>query len=81
MDVFVGALIGCMLFFGGIFIFIGVQFGTKIPERGAIMAACLHPAAAFGFGTLGRRADADLMSDGFCFLKLLLLMHICFFIC
>ena len=50
-----------MLFFGGIFIFIGIQFGTEVPGRGAMMAACLHPAAAFGFGTLGKGPDNDLM--------------------
>ena len=38
-----------MLYVGGFFIFVGV--GSTV-SRAQLMAACLHPAAAFTFGTL-----------------------------
>jgi len=43
------AIIGNLVFFMGFFIFIGMI--SSKPSRGQILAACLHPAAAFTFGT------------------------------
>ena len=43
------AIIGCLVFFMGFFIYIGLQ--NTNPSRSSILAACLHPAAAFSFGT------------------------------
>ena len=43
------AIVGCLVFFMGFFIYIGLQ--NSNPSRGTILAACLHPAAAFTFGT------------------------------
>ena len=44
------AIIGCLVFFMGFFIFVGLR--TANPSRQTIMAASLHPAAAFTYGTL-----------------------------
>jgi hypothetical protein len=44
------AIIGTLVFFGGFFIYIGLE--TANPSRESLLAACLHPAAAFTFGTL-----------------------------
>lgn len=46
------AIIGCLAFLGGWIIFVGMASNGKL-SRGAIMAASLHPACAFCFGTLG----------------------------
>jgi ABC-2 family transporter protein len=43
------AIIGCLVFFMGFFIYVGL-INSK-PTRSTILAACLHPAAAFTFGT------------------------------
>ena len=43
------AIVGNLIFFMGFFIFIGIQGGA--PSRSQILAACLHPATAFTFGT------------------------------
>ena len=43
------AIIGCLVFFLGFFIFIGLR--NLNPSRNTVLAACLHPAAAFSFGT------------------------------
>ena len=43
------AIVGCIVFFMGFFIYIGLM--NAKPSRGSILAACLHPAAAFTFGT------------------------------
>ena len=43
------AIVGCIVFFMGFFIYIGLM--NSKPSRGSILAACLHPAAAFTFGT------------------------------
>lgn len=43
------AIIGCLVFFMGFFIYIGLQNSNS--SRNSILAACLHPAAAFSFGT------------------------------
>lgn len=43
------AIIGCLVFFMGFFIYVGL-INSK-PTRSTIMAACLHPATAFTFGT------------------------------
>lgn len=43
------AIIGCLVFFMGFFIYIGLQ--NSDPSRSSILAAMLHPAAAFTFGT------------------------------
>ena len=43
------SIIGCLVFFMGFFIFIGVS-GSQ-PSRNQILACCLHPANAFTFGT------------------------------
>ena len=43
------AIIGCLLFFMGYFIYIGLQ--NTSPTRASILAASLHPATAFSFGT------------------------------
>ena len=43
------AIIGCLVFFLGFFIFIGLR--NTNPTRNTVLAACLHPAAAFSFGT------------------------------
>jgi len=44
----IAAIIGCVVFFGGYFITIGIVD----PTRGQIFASCLHPAACFAYGTL-----------------------------
>lgn len=46
------AIIGCLTFLGGWIIFVGMTAGGKL-TRGVIIAASLHPACAFSFGTLG----------------------------
>ena len=43
------AIVGCLVFFMGFFIYIGLMNAS--PSRNSILAACLHPAAAFTFGT------------------------------
>jgi ABC-2 family transporter protein len=43
------AIIGCLVFFMGFFIYIGLM--NAAPTRSSILLACLHPAAAFTFGT------------------------------
>ena len=43
------AIVGCLVFFMGFFIYIGLMNAS--PSRSSILAACLHPAAAFTFGT------------------------------
>jgi ATP-binding cassette, subfamily A (ABC1), member 3 len=43
------AIVGCLVFFMGFFIYIGLQNAN--PLRSTILAASLHPAAAFTFGT------------------------------
>ena len=43
------AIVGCLVFFMGFFIYIGLQNAN--PSRSTILAASLHPAAAFTFGT------------------------------
>jgi hypothetical protein len=43
------AIVGSLFFFMGFFIFIGIEGGA--PSRSQILAASLHPAAAFTFGT------------------------------
>lgn len=44
------AIIGVIFFFGGYFIYVGMA--NSNPTRSAILAASLHPAAAFTYGTL-----------------------------
>jgi ABC-type multidrug transport system fused ATPase/permease subunit len=44
------AIVGCIIFFCGFFVFVGLQ--NAEPTRAQILAACLHPAAAFTYGTL-----------------------------
>jgi len=44
------AIVGCLVFFAGFFIYVGLQSGTT--SRSSILAGCLHPAAAFTYGTL-----------------------------
>jgi ATP-binding cassette, subfamily A (ABC1), member 3 len=43
------AIVGCLVFFMGFFIYIGLM--NSKPSRSSILAACLHPAAAFTYGT------------------------------
>lgn len=43
------AIVGCLVFFMGFFIYVGL-INSK-PTKSTILAACLHPAAAFTFGT------------------------------
>ena len=43
------AIVGCLVFFMGFFIYVGLV--NSKPTRSTILAACLHPAAAFTFGT------------------------------
>jgi ATP-binding cassette subfamily A (ABC1) protein 3 len=43
------AIIGCLVFFMGFFIYIGMQDTNA--SRNNLLAACLHPAAAFSFAT------------------------------
>ena len=43
------SIVGCLVFFMGFFIYIGLQ--NSKPSRSSILAACLHPAAAFTYGT------------------------------
>lgn len=45
------AVAGCLLFFAGYIIYIGVNFGTTI-ERSTVLGASIHPAAAFCFAAL-----------------------------
>ena len=45
------ALVGSLVFFCGFFIYIGMAT-AQVKDRGALLAACLHPATAFIFGTL-----------------------------
>ena len=45
------AVAGCLLYFAGYIIYIGVNFGTTI-ERSTVLAASIHPAAAFCFAAL-----------------------------
>ena len=44
------AIVGSLVFFGGFFIYVGMM--SSNPSRSQILTACLHPAAAFTFGTL-----------------------------
>jgi len=45
------AIVGTLIFFMGFFVYVGIQSGSGA-SRGSIMAACLHPATAFTYGTL-----------------------------
>lgn len=45
------AIIGNLVFLGGFFVYIGIST-TDMTDRGTLLAACLHPSAAFAFGTL-----------------------------
>lgn len=46
------AIVGTLVFFMGFFIYVGIQSGGSGVSRGSILAACLHPATAFTYGTL-----------------------------
>jgi len=46
------AIVGCIIFFMGFFIWVGLQIGAKQPSRSSALAAMLHPACAFTYGTL-----------------------------
>ena len=50
------SIVGCLVFFLGFFVYVGIAASNSF-QRGAILAACLHPAAAFTFGTLGIRLN------------------------
>ena len=52
------AVVGCLFFFGGYIIYIGVNFGTAI-KRSAVLAASIHPAAAFCFAALSFQTYED----------------------
>lgn len=52
------SIVGCLLFFGGYFVYIGLSSNTLI-SRGQLMLACLHPATAFTYGTLAFREYED----------------------
>lgn len=52
------SIIGCLLFFGGYFVYVGLSSNTLI-SRGQLMLACLHPATAFTYGTLAFREYED----------------------
>ena len=44
------SILGNLIFLGGFFVYIGLQ--TAAPSRSQLLAACLHPSAAFTYGTL-----------------------------
>ena len=46
------AIVGCVVYFMGYFIFIGLQSGSVQPTTSQVLAASLHPACAFTYGTL-----------------------------
>jgi ATP-binding cassette subfamily A (ABC1) protein 3 len=48
---FTAAIVGCLVFFGGFFVYVGMSAAGSM-KRSQIMAGALHPAAAFTFGTL-----------------------------
>jgi ATP-binding cassette subfamily A (ABC1) protein 3 len=52
------SIVGCLLFFGGYFIYIGLSSDTLL-SRAQLMLACLHPATAFTFGTLAFKEYED----------------------
>jgi ABC-type multidrug transport system ATPase subunit len=45
------SIIGSLVFFAGYFIYVGLATDTTL-TRSQLMAACLHPASAFTYGTL-----------------------------
>ena len=47
-----GSIITNILFLGGYFIYIGMSSSSSGNSRSSVMLACLHPSAAFVYGTL-----------------------------
>lgn len=52
------AVVGCLFFFGGYIIYLGVNSATTI-SRSAVLAASIHPAAAFCFAAVSFQTYED----------------------
>ena len=48
------AIVGVVVFFMGFFVYVGLETGGSTTTRSQILAASLHPATAFTYGTLGK---------------------------